>query len=69
MEKEQLKEFRTHYFERDTITKSRAAMCRQFKEYGLTERTARNWEAGQRSIPKWFIKAANDFDKDGVLAK
>ncbi len=70
MEKEDLREFREHYFHGHlglTIEESRAEMCNQFKEYGLTERTARNWESGQRTIPKWFDKVANDFDKDGVL--
>ncbi len=69
MQKEDLKRFREHYFYGIVlnITESREFMCQQFKEYGLTERTARNWESGQRKISPWFIKVANDYDKDGVL--
>ena len=69
MKKEQLRKFREHYFRGSTltITKSRLEMCNHFKEYGVTERTARNWESGQRTIPQWFVKVASDFDVDNIL--
>ena len=66
MDKLNLRKFREHYFP-GNITESRALMCNQFKEYKLTERCARAWEAGQNIISPWFVKVANDFDKDGVL--
>ncbi len=67
MNKSELKKFRGHYFPGKTITESRAKMCKEFKEYGLTERSSRSWEAGQRKIQTWFVKVASDFDKDNIL--
>lgn len=67
MKETQLREFREHYFPEKTITESRALMCAEFKGYGLTERTARTWEQGADPVQPWFVKVANDFDKDGVL--
>ena len=67
MEVKQLKNFREHYFPGKTIAESRQLMSNHFNEYGLTERSIRAWEDNQRSIQQWFVKAANDFDKDNIL--
>ena len=64
MDKDQLKKFREYYFPGITITESRALMCAQF---GVSERCARSWEQGAYPVRDLFIKAATDFDKDGVL--
>ncbi len=68
MDKSNLRKFREHYFP-GNITESRKLMCDKFKEYELTERCARAWEAGQNTISPWFVKVVSDYDSDNIFKK